>query len=114
MIGIGSLLGLGWVLIALTTVRAMQSDASVFSRTVGLAIPVALALTLFAGAAGIVLYGLEGQAFRISVWTCVGGVRGVNRCRLEHPRPRVRAAGFHPRTVRCTPEAEPGESGHEA
>ncbi|MEF8781931.1 MAG: HAMP domain-containing sensor histidine kinase [Haloarculaceae archaeon] len=73
MIGIGSLLGLGWVLIAFTTVRAMQSDASIFSRTVGLAIPVALALTLFAGAAGIVLYGLESQAFRISAWTCLGG-----------------------------------------
>jgi two-component system OmpR family sensor kinase len=92
MIGIGILLGLGWVLIAFTTVRAMQSDASIFSRTVGLAIPVALALTLFAGAAGIVLYGLENQALRISAWTCIGAfavsMAGVlNIVGLEFVRP---------------------------
>lgn len=92
MIGLGSLLGLGWVLIAFTTVRAMQSDASLFSRTVGLAIPVALALTLFAGAAGIVLYGLESQAFRISLWTCIGAfavsMAGIlNILGLEFVRP---------------------------
>lgn len=76
-IGIGSLLGLGWVLVAFSTVRAIQSDASLYSRTVGVAISFALALALFAGAIGIVVYGLEAHAFRITAWTALGAATGM-------------------------------------
>ena len=72
LVGIGALLGVGLVLVALTTLRAVQSDASVSSRAVGVAIPAALALAIFAGAAGMAVYGLTDQAFRIAGWT-VGG-----------------------------------------
>jgi signal transduction histidine kinase len=71
-IGIGTLLGLGWVLVVFNTVRAIQSDASVYSRLVGVAIPLALAFTLFAGTAGIALYGLYAQSLRIAGWTVLG------------------------------------------
>lgn len=76
-VGIGALLGLGWVLVAFSTVRAIQSDASVYSRTVGVAISFALALALFAGAVGIVVYGLEAHAFRITGWTGLGASIGT-------------------------------------
>jgi signal transduction histidine kinase len=59
-----------------TAVRALQSDASFSARAVGIAIPTALALTIFAGAIAIVIYGLTDQALRIAVWT-VGGARVV-------------------------------------
>lgn len=74
MVGIGTLLGIGWVLVAFTTLRALQSGASVSARTVGVAIPVALALTIFAGAVGMVLYGLTDHALRIAGWTCLGAL----------------------------------------
>jgi hypothetical protein len=72
LVGIGALLGVGWVLIAFTAVRAVQTTASVSARAVGIAIPTALALTIFAGAIAMVVYGLTGQALRIAIWT-VGG-----------------------------------------
>lgn len=72
LIGIGALLGIGWVLVVFTAVRAMQSDASASARAVSIAIPTALALTIFAGAIAMVVYGLTDQALRIAVWT-VGG-----------------------------------------
>lgn len=71
-VGIGILLGLGWVLVVFNTVRAIQSDASVYSRLVGIAIPLALAFTLFAGTAGITFYGLYQQSLRIAGWTVLG------------------------------------------
>lgn len=61
-----------WGLIALSTVRAIQSDGSVFSRAVGVAIPIALASTLVAGAIGIAFYGLRDQVLRIGAWTLLG------------------------------------------
>lgn len=66
------LLGLGWVLVMFNTVRAIQSNASMSSRLVGVAIPLALAFTLFAGAIGITYYGLHRHAFRIATWTVLG------------------------------------------
>lgn len=61
-----------WGLIALSTVRAIQSDGSVFSRVIGVAIPIALASTLVAGAIGIAFYGLRDQVLRIGGWTLLG------------------------------------------
>ncbi|MFB6183736.1 MAG: sensor histidine kinase [Haloarculaceae archaeon] len=96
-IGIGALLGLGWVLLALNTFRALQSDASAFSRLVGIAIPFALSLALFAGAIGISLYGLQQWTFRIAVWTVLGAISvtiaiALNVVGLEIVRPNFTLA----------------------
>lgn len=76
-IGMGVLLGLGWVLVAFNTFRAIQSDASAFSRAVGVAVPLALALVLFVGAIGIVHSGLLDRALQIAGWTVLGTVSVV-------------------------------------
>lgn len=76
-VGIGMLLGLGWILVAFSTVRTIRSDASVHSRAVAVVIPVALALVLFVGAVGIVHQGLQNRAFRVAVWTVGGTVAGT-------------------------------------
>lgn len=72
LVGVGVLLGLGWILVALNTVRAIQSDASLTSRFVGITIPFALGVVLFAGALAITLYGLTDQTFLIATWTVAG------------------------------------------
>ena len=72
LVGVGTLLGLGWVLVALNTVRAIHSDASFSSQLVGIAIPAALAVVLFAGAIGITRYGLLDRAPLIAGWTVLG------------------------------------------
>jgi two-component system OmpR family sensor kinase len=77
LIGIGILLGLGWILLVFNTVRAIQSDASLYSRIVGLSIPFALALALFAGAIGIFLSGVVDDAFSIAGWTVTGAIAGT-------------------------------------
>lgn len=74
LVGVGALLGLGWVLVALNTVRAIHSDASLSSQLVGIAIPVTLAVVLFAGAVGITRYGLLDRAPLIAGWTVLGTV----------------------------------------
>jgi len=71
-IGIGILLGLGWILVVFNIVRAIQSDASLLSRLVGVAIPLVLALVLFAGAIGITVNGLLDEALLIAGWTVLG------------------------------------------
>lgn len=99
LVGIGTLLGLAWILVVLNTVRAMQSNAGVSSRVVGFAIPLALAFTLFAGAVGITYYGLTQHSFRIACWTALGTIVVMlavilNTLGLEAVRPDFQLAMF--------------------
>jgi signal transduction histidine kinase len=92
MVGVGSLFGLVWVLIAFSTVRVLQSDGSVASRRVGLVISAVLALTLFAGVLGVREYDLTGQSLQIAAWTYFGAIAValavvVNTVTLEFVRP---------------------------
>mgnify|MGYP000224070002 CR=1 FL=1 len=73
-LGTGALLGLGFALIAFSTIRVIQSDASLTSFVIGIAIPGALAIVLFAGAIGMFQYGLTDHSLRIATWTCSGVV----------------------------------------
>ena len=72
LVGIGTLLGLAWVLIVFNVVRAIQSDASLSSRIVGVSIPFALSFVLIAGTLAMVFYHLTSQALRVSAWTILG------------------------------------------
>jgi len=92
MVGVGSLLGLVWILVAFSTVRVVQSDGSVVSRSVGLVLSAVLALTLCAGVLGVRRYDLTGQALSIAAWTYFGAVAValavvVNTVTLEFVRP---------------------------
>lgn len=74
LVGVGTLLGLAWVLIMFNVVRALQSDASLSSRIVGVSIPLALTFALVVGTLGIVFYDLTSHAVRVSAWTILGMV----------------------------------------
>lgn len=72
LVGLGALLGLAWVLVALSTAGALQPDPGLYSQGISIVIPTVFALTLFAGGIGIFLYGLIDQTARIAKWTGLG------------------------------------------
>jgi NhaP-type Na+/H+ or K+/H+ antiporter len=72
LVGLGALLGLAWVLVALSTAGALQPDPDLYSQGISIVIPTVFALTLFAGGIGIFRYGLLDQTARIAKWTGLG------------------------------------------
>jgi len=99
LIGTVFLLVLGWGLIALNTVRALQSEGKLFYRIVDTSIPMALALVLVVGAFGVSVYELRDQALRISGWTGLGTLAfiaavGLNVVGIDTVDPETRLLVF--------------------
>ena len=72
LLGLGTLLGLCWVLLALSTARALETGPDLLSRLLGLAAPIVISVTLVAGALAILYYGLLAESFHIAKWTVFG------------------------------------------
>lgn len=74
LMGLGALLGLAWVLVALSTVRALQAGPGLVSTVIGVATPAVFSLTLFAGGLAVIWYGLADEMMHIAKWTLLGCV----------------------------------------
>lgn len=74
LVGYGVILGLAWVLVAFSTVRALQPGPSGHERALSILIPIIFGLTLFAGGIGMLIHDLFDQAMRIAKWTVLGTI----------------------------------------
>lgn len=96
LLGLGAMLGLAWVLVALSTVRALQAGPGMVSTIIGVATPAVFSLTLFAGGVAVVWYGLLGETFHIAKWTLFGTVGVLGAIVLNTMWLSTNTFGFEP------------------